>query len=88
LDFERKYLDKGLYIAFFHHEGKTWYLYPHDELLLKVFGIPDLKSWKRKKGYSWPRLSKEHLTHLEPYRIVDQQTIGVDTGPSEATADA
>ena len=33
LTFDKKYSDKGLYVAF--GDGDAWYLYPHDELLAK-----------------------------------------------------
>lgn len=34
LAFYKKYQGKDLYLAF--REGEAWYLYPHDELLIKI----------------------------------------------------
>src|SRR5437016_14387824 len=34
LAFYKKYQGKDLYVAF--GEGEAWYLYPHDELLIKI----------------------------------------------------
>ncbi len=79
LDFERKYVGKGLYIAFLY-QRKTWYLYDHDELLCKVFDIPNTGAWKKEKGRSYSSIGKKELELLEPYKIIDQQTVGLDTG--------
>jgi hypothetical protein len=70
LSFSKKYVGKGLYIAFPHRGG--WYLYPHDELLQiilekKSFGLS--QSWSVKGDYSFPTLSVELIQLLEPYRI-------------------
>lgn len=70
LSFDRKYCGKGLHIAF-SHQG-AWFLYPHDELLDKVLSatsIGETKSWKEVGLYTWPRISKDLLELLRPYRV-------------------
>lgn len=71
LAFAAKYRGKDIYVAFFHQAN--WYLYPHDELLEQVLAhtaIGDTLSWKNRGGYSFPGLSRQLRTLLEPYRIV------------------
>jgi hypothetical protein len=66
----RKYEGKGLHVAF--ADGETWYLFPHDEVLPKILAgtaIGSTRSWDEQGGYSFPRLSKELRSLLEPYRI-------------------
>jgi len=71
LTFSKKYIGKGLYIAF-HAKGE-WYLYPHDDLLkvaLAVTNIGETRSWKSKRGgYSFPVLSRQLRQLLAPYKI-------------------
>jgi hypothetical protein len=70
LAFYKKYEGKGLYVAF--GEGTSWYLYPHDDLLMKVLEetkIGSTASWRQRGGYSFPRLSKVVAKLLEPYII-------------------
>lgn len=72
LTFDKKYLNKNIYICFRNND--QWYLYPHDKLLnkfLKSFSDSMAKSssWMEKHGYSFSKLSVEHLKHLKAYQI-------------------
>jgi hypothetical protein len=68
LSFHWKYQGKSLYLAF--AEGETWYLYPHDELPAQVLPtIGSTQSWQEDGAYSFPSLSNDMGTLLEPYRI-------------------
>ena len=71
LTFEKKYLGKGIYIAF--QNGGVWYIFPHDELLKKVLletKIGKTESWTVRGGYSFPRLSIKLKALLNSYRVV------------------
>ncbi len=68
--FEKKYCAKDVWICF--PRGDEWYLYPHDEVLQSALAntnIGNTKSWNKKGGYSYPRLSKKMLKLLDPYRL-------------------
>lgn len=70
LTFRKEYQHKELYIAF--GEGGEWYLYPHDDLLQQVLSrdmMRETNSWKRKGGYSFPRIPKQLHALLEQHRI-------------------
>lgn len=70
LTFCAKYKDRGLHIAFRH--GKDWYLYPHDEMLVKVDAIVKFTgtpSWANGGDYSFARLTKLLSQLLNPYQI-------------------
>jgi hypothetical protein len=71
LTFKAKYRGKQLFIAF--PEGEEWYLYPHDELLDRIFTdtdiIEDTVSWRDRGGYSIGKLSSEMRNLLECYKI-------------------
>ncbi|MDI6447729.1 hypothetical protein [Anaerobaca lacustris] len=70
LSFYKKYTGKDLWVAF--HEGGSWYLYPHDELLgdvLKLTGIGSTVSWSHRGGYSFPRVPQRLQGFLSKYRI-------------------
>jgi len=70
LTLERNYLEKDSYVTF-QNKG-VWYLFPHDELLNKVFLIHNIKNTKsciEKGGYSFPQLSVRLVELLNPYRI-------------------
>jgi hypothetical protein len=80
LSFGTKYKGKDLYVAFCS-DGE-WYLYPHDEVLSRVLAetkIGETKSWVDEGGYSFPGLSEQMRTLLEPYKI------GVTYGVIEGT---
>ncbi len=71
-----KYERKELYVAFF--ESPYWYMYPHDELLDVLKGSDkknmfETVSWRKRGGYSFPRLDKKLFELLEPYRIPHSQ---------------
>ena len=69
--FDKKYVGKGISIAF--RDEDDYFLYLHDELFdvaLAETGIAKTKSWKKKNGaYHFPKLSKQHRSMLERYRI-------------------
>jgi hypothetical protein len=70
LTFSEKYRGKDLHVAFAN--GDTWYLYDHDELLVKVLNstsIGTTRSWLDHGLYSFPGLSKEIANLLAHYRI-------------------
>ena len=70
LTFGEKYRGKDLYVAFEH--GGTWYLYPHDDVLAVVLeetNVGNTESWREKRGYSFPGLSRQMAKILEPYKI-------------------
>ena len=77
LTFSEKYRGKNLYVAFFRKPD--WYLYPHDEVLAKVLqetGVAKTISWGERGGYSFPGLSKQMATIVEPYKIGRPQVDG------------
>ena len=62
-------------------QESSWYLYPHDEVLCELLAqtrVGQTKSWREKRGYSFPGLSDTIRSILEPYRIpeVDEQAEG------------
>jgi hypothetical protein len=69
LTFEKKYIDKDVWICFSYDE--KWFLYQHD-ILLKIFGdkmnFINTSSWK-KGGYSWNHLNKYQVSILSKYKI-------------------
>jgi hypothetical protein len=68
LTFERKYLNKNLWIAF--RINTTWYLYEHDVLFEHVRGrIEHSDAWRDQGGYSWPRMPDWASDLLRPYRL-------------------
>jgi hypothetical protein len=70
LSFYTKYKGRDLYICF-PCDG-SWFVYPHDELLeevLKVTTISKTESWVEGGGYSFPKISKDLLPLLQPYKI-------------------
>ncbi len=73
LCFDKKYINKDVFIAF--SEKGSWYLYPHDELLNEFLETTDVgtsSSWQDKGGYSFPYLSVANRARLERYRIWPQ----------------
>jgi len=69
LTFQKQYIGKDIYIAF-PQNGKC-YLYSHDELLNhKAFNsMKKTTSWKKRKAYHFPRISKEQGKLLCQYAI-------------------
>jgi hypothetical protein len=70
LSFCKKYMGKGLYIAF--HTGGDWYLYPHDELLqaaLAETNIGNTQSWIERGKYNFPGLTSQMRRLLAQYKI-------------------
>lgn len=70
LTFAKKYLGKGLFIAF--PNKSDWYLYPHDEVQEEVFALKPYgttRSWRESGGYSVGGLGKRMREILEPYRL-------------------
>lgn len=71
LTFSKKYVGKGLFVAFYAEEN--WYLYPHDELLeiiLTSSKIGETVSWKDEGLYTFPKLSQQLREELAIYKIV------------------
>ena len=69
LTFEKKYQGKDIWVCFRH--AKTWYLYPHDELLDAVLAsstIGKSASWTQ-GAYHFPRISKRLHALLTPYAL-------------------
>ena len=70
LSFDKKYMDKGLWICFMH--GREVILYPHDLTLAKFTKsgrIVETESWKIKGQYHFPYLGNDVLALIEEYRI-------------------
>ena len=71
LMFDRKYIGKNIYIAFFRN--KEWFLYPHDEMLeliLSQTNIGNTKSWREGGAYSFPSLGRQLNALFAPYKII------------------
>jgi len=73
LTFDKKYIQKNLYICFPYKE--EWFLFNHDELLevfLKEFSdqMAISKSWQDKGSYTWNTLSKRIINILNGYRLI------------------
>lgn len=73
-DINKKYIGKGLYIAFRLQD--TVYVYPHDLMMTKLLALGqengrlvNTVSWA-KGGFSWKKPTKAHLKLLEPYKFV------------------
>jgi hypothetical protein len=70
LTFQKKHQDKDLWICF--REDEQWFLYPHDELLERVLletNIGNTESWTAAESYSFPSVSQQLRTLLEPYKL-------------------
>jgi hypothetical protein len=70
LTFCKKYIGKGLHIAFPY--GGGWYIYPHDEFLERVHKLTRFKNtlaWTESGTYSFALLTKPLLQILDPYQI-------------------
>lgn len=70
LFFGQKYLGKGLYIAF--RDGSSWFLYPHDELLKKIWetsSFAQTKAWQEAKEYHFPNIPDKIRTILKSYSL-------------------
>jgi len=70
LGFDKKYAGKNIYVAF--PNGADWYIYPHDTFLERVLvdtGIGKTKAWLVDGGYSFPSLSEQLRTLLQPYML-------------------
>jgi len=70
LTFDKKYRGKDLHICFLSE--RSWYLYPHDEVLDQVLAdgqMKGTKSWDENGMYNFPSLSSRLKVLLEPYRI-------------------
>ena len=79
LTFSKKYVGKGLHVAF-HMDG-DWYLYLHDELLAVILSetnVGNTSSWRDKGDYSFPDLSAQRRSLLAPYKIVGTVRPGPD----------
>lgn len=71
MTFDKKYLEKNLFICF--PEGADWYLYPHDELLEQINAenkLTETESWNKEGKYSFPNLSNKQKALLKPHLII------------------
>jgi len=71
LTIDKKYIGKGIYIAFFH--GDAAYLYDHDRLVRHIEAsglIGDQSTTWHDKGFrSWPTPPSWAITFLQEFRI-------------------
>jgi len=77
LSFDKKYVNKGLWLCFMH--GSEVILYPHDptlEKFAKSGRIVETESWKIKGQYHFPSLGNDVLALIEEYRIRPVLTVG------------
>lgn len=73
LTFDKKYEGRDIWLCFPSRE--QWYLFPHDEVLKRVFAVTDFgssESWVKAGGYSVGNLSQQLQALLEPWRISAQ----------------
>ncbi|WP_313392074.1 hypothetical protein, partial [Sphingobium yanoikuyae] len=68
-------------IAF--HVRDRWYVAPHDELASMAvdYGFTNTSSWIEGGAYSCPRLSKQMMADMSPYRFESLEEV------SEAAAE-
>lgn len=66
---DRKYLGRDIWIAF--HDKRRWYLAPHDEMASMAvdYGYTASSSWVDKGAYTCPRLSRQMIADMEPFRF-------------------
>lgn len=67
---DKKYVGKGIYIAF--PSSDVWYLYPHDQLLeivLREMPLAETPYWKSHGVRHMKTLTQRFRQLLEPYRI-------------------
>ena len=72
--FDKKYLNKDLFICFEDKSTSTWYLYPHDEVCRKFSqsrNFQNTSSWINDEMYSFSKLSKKDISELENYSLKD-----------------
>ncbi|WDE10384.1 hypothetical protein [Thalassomonas haliotis] len=70
LTIEQKYSGKGIYVTF--NQDDVWYIYPHDRLrdeLLNLGLMSGSKSWDINGSYSWPKIPKNIIKHMQQYAI-------------------
>ena len=69
----KKYLEKELWICFFHAKTGVWFLYPHDDAVkwaLINTKLAETESWQPDEGY-WTNRSPSQvlMKWLQPYAI-------------------
>lgn len=72
LTFDKKYYGRGIHIAF--REGDRFFIYPHDELRMKMVeggGLANSKSerWIEDGSRSWNAIPRKYRALLEEYEI-------------------
>jgi hypothetical protein len=75
LDVRKKYEGKKLWLCF--PAGDGWYLCPHDRVLgflKKSTKIRRSESWRKRGGYSWPRLPTHLKDFLKRFLLTDEKT--------------
>lgn len=78
---DKKYEGRDIWIAF--HDRGHWYLAPHAYLvrLADGYGFTASASWTTGGAYSCPRLGKQMLIDMQPYRFEELDRV------TEAAAD-
>jgi hypothetical protein len=70
LTIDRKYEQRDIHVCF--RSEAQWYLYPHDTVMERVLALSNVAntdSWTTGGVYSFPSLSEQLRTMLEPYRL-------------------
>ena len=74
LTIDKKYLDKGVFVAF--RDAEFIYIYPHDLFTEKALEIKktsatigESSSWELNGRYSWPSPPKWAMSFLKNYRL-------------------
>jgi len=70
----KKYHQKKLWICFRDGFGESakWYLYPHDKVLgylLETTNIQRTASWRKRGGWSYPRLPQRVTMYLKTFAV-------------------
>lgn len=68
LSFAQKYKNKNIYICF--KSGEDVYLYPHDLILEQIEHRISDRVWIEQGTWSTPKLTKQNIELLEPYRLL------------------
>jgi hypothetical protein len=79
LSFDQKYAGKGIWVCFPASDGRSVYLYPHDEFFKEVSVLsPSLsrtRSWGEGGRYHFPKPAKHVAAALERYRLTLESAV-------------
>jgi hypothetical protein len=79
LSFDQKYVGRDIWICFPAGDGRSVYLYPHDELLEKIKSLRTTltrtKSWVEDGKYHFPRPAEPIRRALGPYKLTLQSAV-------------